>query len=105
MNGIDYESVRKNTLRLCTRRTSQTICSFASVRSQDVLGRPAVPCTWKVLMGWILRLQNFSAMLYISVIVLTRRIYVGFLLYVIFWMSYAMLVEAEFLNELLHNIF
>ena len=45
------------------------------------------------LMGWILRPQPLPAMLYIHVTVFT------------FWMSYAMLVEASFLNKLLRNIF
>ena len=34
-----------------------------------------IPCTWKRLMGWVLRLQHFPAMLFISVTDLTRRIY------------------------------
>ena len=54
--------------------------------------------TWKQLMGWILRLPNLPAMLYIAVTALTRRIHIRKnLLYVLFWIIYAMFVEAAFL--------
>ena len=50
-------------------------------------------------MIFILRLQNFPAIFYIAVTLLTRIIYMyKKLMYVLFWMSYAMFVEDAFLN-------
>ena len=50
-------------------------------------------------MGWILRLQNIPTMLYTAVAVLKRRIHIyKKLLYVLFWMNYAMFIEVESLK-------
>ena len=50
-------------------------------------------------MGWILRLLNFPTMLYIVITVFTRIIHKRKkMMYVLFWISYAMYVEAAFLN-------
>ena len=46
------------------------------LKNRDLHPQGYVPCTWKRLMGWISRLQNFPTMLYISVTVLKRRIHI-----------------------------
>ena len=49
-------------------------------------------------MGWVLRLKNFPIMLYISVTGMTTRLHIcKKLMYVIFWMSYAILLKMNFL--------
>ena len=46
------------------------------LQNRDLCPQGYIPCTWKRLMGWILRLQNFPTMLYIVITVLKRRIHI-----------------------------
>ena len=65
-----------------------------------------VPCNRKRLMDWILRLQNFPAMLYIAVTILTRRIHIHkHFCMCYFGLVMLCLLKLHRLKQLLHHIF
>ena len=49
-----------------------------------------IPCTWKQLVNWLLRLQQFPAILYIADIVITRRTHTVDLALKILWVEFSL---------------